>query len=95
MPDHETVTIRFVLNLPTEDLATLDVAFADARQARRAINAVLGANGPLVSVKNATNIPVLIRSADVSAAFPVDYESQDDDEDEDEDADDESASDEE
>lgn len=82
MSEKKTVTIRFILNLPTEDLATLDIDFADARQARRAINAVLGANGPLVAVKNATNIPVLIRSADVTAAFPMNYESIDGDDDE-------------
>lgn len=78
MPDGKTVTICFVLNLPTEELAKVEVEFSDARQARRAINAVLGANGPLVAVKNAKDIPVLIRSADVSAAYPLDYENQGD-----------------
>jgi len=82
MSEKKTVMIRFILNLPTEDLATLDVEFADARQARRAINAVLGANGPLVSVKNATSIPVLIRSADVTAAFALDYEDMGEEDDE-------------
>lgn len=74
MADETAITIRFTLNLPTEDPAYVDVVFADARQARRALNTVLTANGPLVSLKNATDVPVLIRSADVSAAFPIDYE---------------------
>lgn len=90
MAEETAITIRFTLNLPTEDMAYVDVVFEDARQARRAINAVLTANGPLVSLKNATDVPVLIRSADVSAAFPVDYDGHsDEDEDDQESEDDE------
>lgn len=74
MADSTIVTIRFALKLPTEDPAFVDVEFSDARQARRAINQILSANGPLVALKNLHDIPVLIRSADVSAAFPVDYD---------------------
>ncbi len=83
MSDTSTVKICFVLNLPTEELAEVEVEFSDARQARRAINAVLSANGPLVAVKNAKDIPVLIRSADVSAAYPVNYENQGDEDEDD------------
>ena len=74
MADSNIVTIRFALNLPTEEPAFVDIDFSDARQARRAINNILTANGPLVAIKNLHDIPVLIRSADVSAAFPIDYD---------------------
>lgn len=87
MSENSMITIRFALKLPTEEPAFVDVDFVDSRQARRAINAVLSANGPLVSLKNATNIPVLIRSADVSAAFPVDYDGQNGEDDDEEDDD--------
>lgn len=67
----EQVTIRFVLNLHAEEVATVDVLFNDERQARKALNDVLAANGPLVAIKHAGKVPVLIRSADVSAAYTL------------------------
>lgn len=70
--DSPTVTVRFALKLGTEDPTFVDVTFSGDRQARKAIGDVLAANGPLVQVKHISDVPVLLRSADVSAAFPID-----------------------
>lgn len=77
----EMVTVRFALKLGTEDPAYVDVTFKDERQARKAIGDVLAANGPLVQIKHFEEVPVLLRSADVSAAYPIDIEDDEEDED--------------
>lgn len=79
--DGASVTVRFALKLGTEDPTFVDVTFKDERQARKAVNDVLAANGPLVQLKHISDVPVLLRSADVSAAFPIDASESDEDED--------------
>lgn len=88
----EPIVIRFLLALPTEDPAFVDIEFSDERQAKNAMTAVLRGQGKLVEIKNASSVPVLIRSDQVAAAFPAEFDNLDasDEEDEDE-ADDESA----
>ena len=79
----EKVIIRFLLDLQAEDTSYVDVEFNDERQAKRAVNALLAGQGQLVSVQNASSIPVLLRADDVSAAFPIEYDDDDDEEEED------------
>jgi hypothetical protein len=77
--EKKTVIIRFVLDLQAEEMAFVDVEFGDEKQAKQAIKSVLSANGALISVTNAADMPVLLRTQHVSAAFPVEYEEEDDD----------------
>ncbi len=84
----EAVIVRFVLTLPTEEPAFVDIPFADERQAKSAMTTVMRSQGQLVELKNASNVPVLIRSDQVAAAFLAEFDDDDDDnEDEKEDAD--------
>lgn len=72
------VVIRFVMDLQAEELSYVDVEFANTKQAKRAVQDVLTANGALVMIMAKDEIPFLIRTADVSAAFPIEYDEQDD-----------------
>lgn len=77
--DKKTVIVRFLLDLQAEEASFVDVEFNDDKQAKRAISAVLGANGALISLTNASDMPVLLRTQYVAAAFPVEYENENDD----------------
>lgn len=72
--EKKNVIIRFLLDIQTEEAAFVDVEFSDEKQAKQAIKSVLSANGALISVTNAADMPVLLRTEHVSAAFPVEYE---------------------
>lgn len=88
MADEPNVLIRFILNLPTEDLSYIDVMFDDDRQARRALRDIISANGTLVSIKGSAETPILIRSEDVAAAYPLTEGNGDEDAEDDEDEED-------
>jgi hypothetical protein len=77
----EAVIVRFVLTLPTEEPAFVDIPFADERQAKSAMTTVMRSQGQLVELKNASNVPVLIRSDQVAAAFLAEFDDDDDDND--------------
>jgi hypothetical protein len=68
------IVIRFVLNLPTEETTYVDVEFTDEKQAKKAANLVMNANGALIALNSVSDIPVLLRTEYVAAAFPVEYE---------------------
>lgn len=76
-----TIVIRFLLDLRAEEASYVDLEFDGMKQAKRAIADVLAANGALVMVTTLHEIPVLLRSADVSAAFPIEYDADAEDED--------------
>lgn len=75
------VVIRFLMDLKAEEASYVDLEFDNLKQAKRAIADVLAANGALVMVTTLHEIPVLLRSADVSAAFPIEYDENADDDD--------------
>lgn len=66
------VVIRFLLNLPTEDPTYLDLPFESLKQAKRAINDVFSANGALIMLTTRHEVPVMLRTSDVTAAYPLD-----------------------
>lgn len=66
------VVIRFLLNLPTEDPTYLDLPFESLKQGKRAINDVFSANGALIMLTTRHEVPVLLRTSDVTAAYPLD-----------------------
>ncbi len=82
MSQDNTIVIRFLLNVSTEEPAFVDVEFGDDKQVKRALNTVLSANGALVTLNNVDNMPILIRTEHVAAAFPIEYddESEEDEE---------------
>lgn len=67
----EQTTIRFLLNMPTEDPTYIDVVFTNREQAHLAIEQVLHAHGQMVALEHAEKPRVLLRSAQVIAAFPL------------------------
>lgn len=71
--------IRFLLDLQAEEAAYVDLEFESMKQAKKAVNEVFNANGALVMVTTQHEVPVLLRSAQVSAAFPIEYDGDDDD----------------
>lgn len=73
------VVIRFLLNLPTEDPTYLDLPFDSLKQAKRAINDVFSANGALVMLMTQHQVPVLLRTSEVTAAHPLDEPTADKD----------------
>lgn len=75
---HKPIVVRFVLDLQAEDASYVDIEFANVKQAKRAITDVLSANGALVEITAKDEIPLLLRSSDVSAAFPIEYDSEED-----------------
>lgn len=85
----EFVSVRFVLNVPTEDPAYVDVDFADEKQALTALTSVTSADSGLVAIDNAYNVPVILRRELIAAAFPVEFEDDEEEDDEDDDGDEE------
>lgn len=69
--------IRFLLDLQAEEASYVDLEFDSMKQAKRAISDVLAANGALVMLTTMHEVPVLLRSAHVSAAFPIEYDEED------------------
>ena len=67
---NKPVTIRFVLDLQAEEVVHVDVAFPNQKQAKRALQDVVSANGALIALAVGDESPVLIRTADISAAYP-------------------------
>lgn len=65
------VTIRFLLQLPTEDPTYLDLPFDSLKQAKRALNDVLSANGALIMLSTSHDTPVLLRTSEVVAAYTL------------------------
>ena len=86
MPDmpEEVFVVRFLLDSNAEELAYVDVEFGEERQAKKALNAVVSANGALVSIDNGSGVPILLRSSNVVAAYVIDESDAYDDEEEDE-----------
>lgn len=85
MPD-EIFVVRFLLDSHAEELAYVDVEFGDERQAKKALNAIVTANGTLVAIDNGSGVPTLLRSSHVVAAYVIDEDDMyDDDDEEDED----------
>ncbi|MCU0514024.1 MAG: hypothetical protein MUE40_15820 [Anaerolineae bacterium] len=85
MADKKTpVIIRFLLDVQAEETAFIDVEFGDDKQAKAALKSVLSANGVMIALTNADDMPVLIRTEYVAAAFPVEYDEDEDEEEDDE-----------
>jgi hypothetical protein len=63
------VVIRFLLNLSTEDPTYLDLPFDSLKQAKRALNDVFSANGALIMLTTRHEVPVLLRTSEVTAAY--------------------------
>jgi hypothetical protein len=86
MPDmpEEVFVVRFLLDSNAEELAYVDVEFGEERQAKKALNAVVSANGALVSIDNGSGVPILLRSSNVVAAYVIDESDAYDDDEEDE-----------
>lgn len=89
IPVENLVSIRFVLNLPTEDPSYVDVDFVSTEQALDALTTLKNATGRLISIDNAYATPVLLRPELVAAAFQVEYAEDEEEEDDDEDEEDE------
>lgn len=89
MPDlpEEVFVVRFLLDSHAEELAYVDVEFGEERQAKKAMSAVVAANGALVSIDNGSGVPILLRSSNVVAAYVIDendaYDDEEDEEEED------------
>jgi hypothetical protein len=80
----EVFVVRFLLDSQAKNVAFVDVEFSDERQAKKAMNAVMGANGALVSIDNGSGVPTLLRSSHIMAAYVIDEDdAYDDDEEED------------
>lgn len=77
MSQDNKIVVRFLLNVSTEEPAFVDVEFGDDKQVKRALNTLLSANGALVTLTNADNMPILIRAEHVAAAFPIEYDDED------------------
>jgi hypothetical protein len=75
----EATVIRFLLDLQAEETAYVDLEFDSMKQAKKAINEVFAGNGALVMLTTKQEIPVLIRSGQVSAAFPIEYDEDEED----------------
>lgn len=90
MPDlpEEVFVVRFLLDSHAEELAYVDVEFGEERQAKKAMNMVVAANGALVSIDNGSGVPILLRSSNVVAAYVIDENDAYDDDEEDEDEED-------
>jgi hypothetical protein len=84
VPD-EVFVVRFLLDSHAEELAYVDVEFGEERQAKKALNAVVSANGALVSIDNGSGVPILLRSSSVVAAYVIDEDDAYDDEDDEKD----------
>jgi hypothetical protein len=80
----EVFVVRFLLDSHAEELAYVDVEFGEERQAKKALTAVVSANGALVAIDNGSGVPILLRSSNVVAAYVIDEEDAYDDEEEDE-----------
>ncbi|QPC83511.1 hypothetical protein G4Y79_03765 [Phototrophicus methaneseepsis] len=74
-----TIYVRFLLDVPTEEPAYVDMTFSSEQQAQDALSALTASEGQLVSIANATHIPVLIRADRVVTAFPIEYDDDEDD----------------
>lgn len=84
MPEAEDVlVVRFLLDSHADDLPYLDVEFNDERAAKKAMNAVLAANGALVAIDNGSGVPTLLRSSHIIAASVIDPDDDYDDEEDD------------
>ncbi len=66
---NKPITIRFLLDLQAEEVVHVDVTFPNLKQAKRALQDVAAANGALVALTAGEELPVLIRTADISAAY--------------------------
>lgn len=71
---NKPITIRFVLDLQAEEVVHVDVAFPNVKQAKRALQDVVSANGALIALTVGEEPAVLIRTADISAAYPLNNE---------------------
>ena len=80
----EVFVVRFLLDSHAEELAYVDVEFGEERQAKKAMNAIVAANGALVSIDNGSGVPILLRSSNVVAAYVIDENDGLDDEDDEE-----------
>jgi hypothetical protein len=80
---HNPVVIRFLLDLQAEEASYVDLEFTNLKQAKRAITDVFSGNGALVMLTTMHEIPVLIRTAHVSAAFPIEYDGDGEEDEED------------
>jgi len=85
MPDipEEVFVVRFLLDSQAEELAYVDIEFSEERQAKKALNAVMSANGGLVAIDNGSGVPTLLRSSHVVAAYVIDEDDALEDNDED------------
>lgn len=90
IPVEDLVSVRFVLNLPTEDPSYVDVDFISTEQALAALTTLKNATGRLISIDNAYATPVLLRPELVAAAFQVEYAEEEDENDEEEDTEEDS-----
>jgi hypothetical protein len=81
----EVFVVRFLLDSQAEELAYVDIEFSEERQAKKALNAVISANGALVGIDNGSGVPTLLRSSHVVAAYVIDEDDAFDDEEDDED----------
>ena len=84
MPDipEEVFVVRFLLDSQAEELAYVDIEFSEERQAKKALNAVMSANGALVAIDNGSGVPTLLRSSHVVAAYVIDEDDGFDEDDE-------------
>jgi hypothetical protein len=91
MPDlpEEVFVVRFLIDSHAEELAYVDVEFGEERQAKKAMNTIISANGALVSIDNGSGVPILLRSSHVVAAYVIDENDAFDDDEEDDEKDDE------
>jgi len=76
MAESNTLYVRFLFDVSTGEPAYVDVAFANASQAQAALTSLTTAADGLVSVQNATGIPVLLNPSRIAAAFPIEYEEE-------------------
>lgn len=74
---NKPITIRFLLDLQAEEAVHVDVTFPNLKQAKRALQDVAAANGALVALTVGEDLPVLIRTADISAAYVLTQQEDD------------------
>ena len=76
MTESSSLYVRFLFDVSTEEPAYVDVAFANASQAQAALNSLTTTTNNLVSLQNASGIPVLVNPARIAAAFPIEYDEE-------------------
>jgi hypothetical protein len=76
------IVIRLLLDLQAEETSYVDLEFSSLKNAKRAINEIFSGNGAMVMIQSAHDVPVLVRTSQVSAAFPIEYDGDEEDEEE-------------